>query len=467
MTFQSDKLDKLIRTQMRKRNTPGLAISVLKDGDAIYSKGFGLRNLKQFKTMNADTMMGIGSISKSFTAFAVMKLQEMGKLSIDDSVSSYLAFEPFLSRPDITLKHLLSHSSGIPSTDAGRLDSTFAFNDFSRIYPATSRDDFIAHLADASDFIMFKPGEKFFYNNDMYSCLSFIIEQVSGMSFTDFVQQEILDPLGMERAVYTQKGLDEDPDNNVMTGYRFHTEGGKTAAMESDLPIGGYSPPRGGLYTSMNELLKYAQCLLNSGEHKGVQLLSPESVAVLFEGLISTPYGEGDDPQYALGWTIEKPSQQMPYTLIQHSGGLGTTGSFLLLVPELKLAVAAAENASTGGIAQLMARSALALAIDQTPEDSVEALHIGKVLEELQGNYKTAHDIYALNVEIKAGVLQADIEIDDGRFCFSLTPNDLDKLDFATYSLRSNSKAKLQFYRNKDTQKVEYVAYDRYLYRRV
>ena len=466
MIFQTGKLDKLIRTHMRKRHTPGMAISVLKDGQTLYSKGFGLRNLKQCQTMTADTLMGIGSISKSFAAFAVIKLQEMGKLSIEDSVADYLAFEPFLSRPEIKLKHLLSHSSGIPATEAGMLAFNYAFDNFSNIYPATHREDFIAHIADASDFIIFKPGEKFFYNNDMYTCLSFIVEQVSGMSFTDFVQQAILDPLGMTRSVYTQQGLDQDPNDNVMTGYRFESKNGKTAAKASDLPFGVYAPARGGLYTSMNEILKYAQCLINGGEYKGQRLLSPASVARLFKGLIPSPYGEGDKPTYALGWTVEPPTEQRPYTLMHHAGNLETSSAFFALIPELNLAVVAAENATTG-ITPLMVRAAIALVLDQVPQDELEPLQIDGALQEIQGMYKTAHDLYSLNIVIKGEVLQADFDDDDGCYSLSLTPKDLGSLNFDTYSLRSNNPRNLQFYRNKDSQKVEYAAYDRFLYRRV
>ena len=466
MTFQSKRLDHLIRTQMRKRNTPGMAISVLKDGQPIYAKGFGLRNLKQFQSIDADTIMGIGSISKSFTAFAVMKLQEMGKLSINDSVADYLLVEPFLSRPEITLKHLLSHSSGIPSMDAGMLGFTYTFDDFSSVYPATSREDFLAHIADASDYLIFRPGEKFFYNNDMYSCLCFIIEQLTGMSFIAFVQQEILNPLNMTRAVFTQQGLDEDPENNVMTGYRFQAENKKRVARESDLPIGGYFPPRGGLYVSMNEMLHYAQCLMNGGEYNGVQLLSPESVAALFDGIISAPYGEGEDPKYALGWSVESPTEAIPYTVIQHSGGMGTSSSFLIMVPELKLAVVTAENSSTGLI-PVVVRAAIALAMEQDPEVVVEDLRLAKLVDEIKGMYQSAYGIYNMKVEVKAGILQADIEVDDGSVSLPLIPENLNALEFTTYSLRSKNKSRVQFYRNEETKNVEYVSYDRYLYRRV
>ena len=113
-----NKLEKIIRTLMRKRHTPGMAIGIIKDGETIYTNGFGARDLKNNLPMNADTLIGIGSITKSFTAFAIMKLQEMGKLSLDDSGSKFLDAEPFKSRPQIKIRHMLSHSSGVPTTTA-------------------------------------------------------------------------------------------------------------------------------------------------------------------------------------------------------------------------------------------------------------------------------------------------------------------------------------------------------------
>jgi hypothetical protein len=114
--------DKIIRTQMRKRNTPGMAISIIKDNRTLYSKGFGARNLKQQEPMDADTLLGIGSITKSFTAFAIMQLQDRGQLSIEDSAAKYLTVEPFVSRPEIKIKHMLSHASGVPSMDEMKYD---------------------------------------------------------------------------------------------------------------------------------------------------------------------------------------------------------------------------------------------------------------------------------------------------------------------------------------------------------
>ena len=103
---------------MRKFKVPGLAISILHNGKSIFEKGFGARNLEDNLPMTPNSLIGIGSISKSFTALLILKLRENGLLKLDDSVCKFLEIEPFLSHPDITIAHLLSHSSGVPSVDA-------------------------------------------------------------------------------------------------------------------------------------------------------------------------------------------------------------------------------------------------------------------------------------------------------------------------------------------------------------
>ena len=449
---------------MRKRNTPGMAISIIKDNRTLYSKGFGARNLKQQEPMDADTLLGIGSITKSFTAFAIMQLQDRGQLSIEDSAAKYLNVEPFVSRPEIKIKHMLSHASGVPSMDAGMLSFNYTFGDFSRIYPASNREDFLAHLADAEEFTLFKPGEKFFYNNDMYTCLAFIVEEITGLNFEQFVQANILNPLEMTRAVLSKSAF--DADDNRMTGYLLEMKNGKSCAKESDVPIDGYLQAPGGLYVSMNEMLNYAKCLLNHGEFNGTQILSKESVATLFASQIATPYGEGNNPQYALGWCIESPTNFVPYGVLQHGGGMGTSNSFLLLIPELNAAVVAAENAGTG-ITPLIARVAVAELLGDKPEVVVEDLRMDLCLAEVEGTYQSQYDMYKLTVGRKNGVLQADVETDDGSFSFPLIPSDIDNLEFSVYSLRSSRHAKVVFYRDEKTQKIAFSRYDRFMYRRV
>lgn len=461
MNFEA--VDQLIRKEMRLKNTPGLAIAAVKDGKTIYSNGFGCRNLKRFEPMNADTLIGIGSITKSITAFAILKLQDQGMLNIEDSAGDYLEYPLFKRRPEIKIKHMLSHTSGVPSLDACNQRFTYAFDNFRCVYPATSVEDFMGHLADGEDFIIFEPGEKFFYNNDMYTCLGFVIEVVTGQSFADFVRKEILSPLEMDRAVFTEPALNKDA--NAMTGYRFEGKEGKRQISESTLPIGGFVQAPGGLYAPMNEMLNYAQCLLDKGAFKGAQVLSAESVDLLFTPQTPTSYGRGEDPHYGLGWSVER-YDESPLLIWQHGGGMNTSTSFLLLAPELNLGVVSAENANTI-ISSMACRAVVEMVLGREPAESLEDLRIASIIKEISGTYRSAHNMYEFEVGLKDGVLQASAGIDDGSMNFPLLPKDCDALRFAVYSLKKNNHAEVAFYRDEKSGRVAYAAYDRYLYKRV
>jgi CubicO group peptidase (beta-lactamase class C family) len=200
MEKQFYQLEKIVRNYMRKYKVPGLAISIFQENQIVYSKGFGARDLEEFTPMTPQTLIGIGSITKSMTAFGIMKLVERGKLSLEDSVSKYLDFAPFTTHPDILIEHILSHSSGVPAADGGLASLFYTFRDYKKVYPATTKEDFIAHLGEPEDYIIFKPGKKFFYNNDMFTCLGFIIQELSGLSYPEFMQRELLDPLDMNSA---------------------------------------------------------------------------------------------------------------------------------------------------------------------------------------------------------------------------------------------------------------------------
>ena len=250
-----------------------------------------------------------------------------------------------------------------------------------------------------------------------------------------------------------------------MTGYRFENRDGTAHAMGSQVPIGGNVQAPGGIYTSMTEMANYAMCLLNSGEFKGQQLLSPESVAQLFAPQISTVYGRGSDPQYCLGWSKDDQTQQMPHTVIHHGGGMLTSSSHLMLIPELNLAVSVAENASTG-LCATVADAVVANLLNQDPGAVIEDLKIMHALDTIEGTYKSPHNMYSLTLSRKNGMAWVDAQIDDGATSFALLAKDIDQLQFARYSLRADNKNLLTFVRNKTTGKIDYVTYDRYLYRR-
>lgn len=449
---------------MRHYNTPGVAISVFKDDKVIYSKGFGNRDLESFLPMTPNTLLGIGSVTKSFTAFSILILEERGLLSIEDSVAKYLDFPPFSSHPNIKIKHLLSHSSGIPATDASHVKFSYTFKDFSNVYPSSSKEDFIAHISEAEDYIIYEPGKHFFYNNDMYTCLSFIIEDLTNMKFTEFIKNEIFNPLDMSRAVFQKDELYNDPQNNFMTGYRPDKINDKISMKKYDLPIGGYVEAGGGIYASMNEMMHYAECLLNKGNYKGKQLLSEEYFNKLWTSQISIEHAYGTDRQYCLGWT--KDDSSFPIDTIGHGGGMGTSCTDFLLIPELKIAIICSQNSCTGPIS-LYSTIAASILMELDPLEQLPRLRRYLLFNELIGEYKTLLDLYSLKMELKGNVLYADFEIDDGSFTYPLLLHDEKSLSFMVCNSLADKRLILQFKRDPVTQEIKYVTYERYLYKRI
>ncbi len=470
MTFDqisSDALDKFIRKYMREGKVPGLAISIIKEGDTIYSKGFGARDLEEGLPMTPKTLIGIGSITKSFTAMAIMKLVEAGKLAIEDSVAKYIPSPPFSNHPDIKIKHLLSHSSGIPAIDASLMQMFYLFGDYSRICPVQSRDQLLAHIADAEEFIIFKPGERFFYNNDMYVCLGFIVEDLTGQPYRDYIRSEILTPLEMTDAVFTQKEFDKHPTNDRMTGYLpkpSNNDKNKVVPTKSPMPILEDMHAPGGLYVSMEAMMNYAECLLNKGKYKDLQIIAPDSVEQLWQPLIASPYGYGLNPKYAMGWSIEK--ECIKYPLIHHGGGMGTSCAFFALVPDLNIGVSVAQNSCTGNTATV-ARAAIALLMGTTPEDQIEELRCQALLKEICGEYRAPYDMYSMKITQKGGMVHANLEIDDGPLDFPIMLDDFDLLKFKICHSNSTKKVYVKFFRNSHTHKIEFGTFDRYLYKKL
>jgi CubicO group peptidase (beta-lactamase class C family) len=456
-------LEKIIRKFLRDTKTPGLAMTIIKDNEQIYSKGFGSRDLQSFLPMNPDTLLGIGSITKSFTAFAILILEERGLLSIEDPVNKYLKFKPFISRPEIKIVHLLSHSSGLPAADASVNIFNYIFGNFIHVLPTTSKDDFIAHLGETDDYIIFKPGEKIFYNNDMYTCLSFIIEQISGVSYKDFLTSELLKPLKMNRAVLTKEDFLNDPLNNIMSGYRVIKEGSETVIKKFDVPIGGFVQAGGGLYVSMNEMMNYAKCLLNKGSFDGKQLLNPESIKKLWSPQVVYGGGFGSD-MYCLGWVESK--NYLNNTIIHHSGGMDTSCSYLGLIPEKNIAIAFTTNSCTAPN-QLIAQLTFATLLGFDLSDTIKGYKKRLLFKELCGKYISPAEMYSFEITLTGGYLNVKLEIDDGFLSFPVLLKNIDTLEFIVCDNLRDKELIITFIRNKNTQKVEFVNYDRYLFKKV
>ncbi len=270
----SAKVEALIQPLVKADRFSG-AVLIARNGKPVFRKGFGLANREWNIPNDPETKFRIGSITKQFTATAILQLAEVGKLSIDDPVSKYYTDAP-AAWSGITIRHLLTHTSGIPSyTDAPHFFDEGARSD-------RTPEEIIKLMVDKP--LAFTPGSKFTYDNGGYVILGYIIEKVSGEHYAEYVQHHIFDPLGMTSTGYDVSatiipkraaGYSLDKGTFTNTPYLSMTE-----------PFSA-----GSLYSTVGDLLIWDQAL-NAGKP-----LKPASLQAMF-----TDYGHG----YGFGWLIDE-----------------------------------------------------------------------------------------------------------------------------------------------------------------
>lgn len=178
--------DEYLQAEMKKRRIPGLALAVVKNGAVVKLQGYGLANLEHAVPVTPDTMFDLASVTKQFTATAIMRLCEQGKLKLDDPISKYLTSAPPKWK-GITIRHLLTHTSGMVSLAEG----------FADLYDKLDTSTAEAFRSVAKDPLSFAPGEKHQYSDAGYFLLGMIIEQASGQRYHQFLRAQFFKPLGM------------------------------------------------------------------------------------------------------------------------------------------------------------------------------------------------------------------------------------------------------------------------------
>ena len=290
--FDSTALDAFIVSQMNKHNLPGVAVTITQGDEILYAKGFGKASGNALMTHN--TPMYIGSLSKSFTALAIMQLYENGELDIDLPVSTYLpsfTISDPLATETITIRNLLNHTSGL--SDFGYVPK---HSDTITIQQS------ITYLTEAK--LTAPIGSVFQYFNPNYSILGAIVEKVSGLSYGEYVEKYIFNPLKMNNS-YTYVADAEAA--GLAQGYGSFF--GFSVARSQ--PFRSYDVPSGYLMMSVSDLSKYLRAQLNKEEFEGVRVLSEQGI----EEMQSPPAGL--ETRYGIGWFIyEKNGVRM----IEHGG---------------------------------------------------------------------------------------------------------------------------------------------------
>lgn len=286
---QTDKVDQYIQSEMAKQHIPGLSIAVVKNGEVIKAQGYGFANIELKAAASPDTIYQSGSVGKQFTSAAVMLLVEEGKVGLDDHITKYFDGAPDTWK-DITVRHLLTHTSGVKNYSATdfnyRLDYT--------------EDDLVKKAASFP--LDFQPGEKWSYSNTGYILLGILIRKVAGKFYGDFLKERIFGLLGMTTArIITE----EDIVMNRADGYRIS---------KGELKNQQYVSPAlnttadGSLYLTVLDMAKW------DGALYGEKLLKKSSLDQIW-----TPVklNSGKTQDYGFGWGFDKIRN---HRIIEHGG---------------------------------------------------------------------------------------------------------------------------------------------------
>ena len=310
------KIQEVLTLAHKYRQFNGSAL-VAENGKIIYKGAFGMANMEWSIPNTADTKFRLGSITKQFTSTLVMQLVEQGKIKLDGKLSDYLPDYRKDTGQKITIHHLLTHTSGIPSYTG--LPNFFA--DVSR--NPYKVDEFVKKYASGD--LQFEPGSKFAYNNSGYFLLGAIIEKVTGKPYEQVLQENIFDPVGMKNSGY-------DHYSTILpkraAGYE-KTSNGYTNAPYLDMSI-PYAA--GSLYSTVEDLYLWDQALYTD------KLISAKSKELMY-----TPFLE----KYAYGWAVADASfkqNDQPIPQIAHNGGINGFSTVIVRFPREKNLIILLDN---------------------------------------------------------------------------------------------------------------------------
>ena len=326
------KLEAIVAERASDRGFMG-AVLVAKDGTVLLEKGVGMANVEWDIPNTPETKFRLGSITKQFTATAVLQLVEKGLLSLDDPVKRYVPEAPETWNA-ITIHHLLNHTSGIPSYTDLPAFATPAF----RRTPLKPLE--IAMLSNDKP-LLFQPGEGYRYNNTGYVLLGHIIESVSGMKYDEYLEKNIFGPLEMNESGYdwTRPVLKKRAD-----GYGYNRD--RKRYTNADFLDMSLPHAAGSLYSTVGDLYKWHRGLLAGN------LLSKESHEKMFEP------GRNN---YAYGWAVEEADGRK---WLGHGGGIFGFSTMILRAWDgdaVVIVLSNVENGDAAGLARQLRSALIAL----------------------------------------------------------------------------------------------------------
>jgi D-alanyl-D-alanine carboxypeptidase len=355
------QIDSLATAALRNGPVAGLSVAVVKGQDTLVMKGYGLADVENDVPATASTVYRIGSITKQFTSAAVMQLVEQGKVNLDDDLTKYFPNFPTHGQR-ILVRHLLNHTSGIPSyTD---------IPGFGRVITLDLPHDSLLAMV-GRDSLMFAPGSGFYYNNSGYYMLGVLIEKVTGQKYGDYLTQHLFEPLGLHSTYYCATA---PLIKHRAQGYA--TEKGKlvnASYIDMGLPFAA-----GSLCSTVGDLVKWEHALF-SGKVVSATSLAQMTTPAKLTSNRPMPYGFGLAPDTVGG-----------HRAVGHGGGINGFISHEEIYPSDSLTVVVLANtapAPSQGIARNAARLVLGLPLMKGPSVPTEIALDSAQRARYVGNY--------------------------------------------------------------------------------
>lgn len=348
-------------------DAPGASVAVYRDGDLLYSDGFGSAQLEYRVPITPETVFHVASVSKQFTAFAAVLLAERGDISLDDDIRDYIPEVPDFG-PTITVRHLIHHTSGLRDQWSLLVLAGWRIDDV-----ITKHD--ILRLVSMQRELNFPPGSEYTYSNTGYTLLAEMVSRVTGRPFPDWMRDHVFEPLGMEDTHFHDDHEMIVPDR----AYSYEvTPDGPINLVLSYANVGATS-----LFTTAEDLTKWA------GNFFAPRVGTPATIRQLSERGVLT---SGDTITYAFGLGVGT-FHELP--VLEHGGGDAGFRSFLLMIPEKRFAVSVLSNAArmdTGemayGAAEIFLADDLPAGAAASDDASPEAVDVPRTeLERAAGRY--------------------------------------------------------------------------------
>ena len=340
-------IDPFIMGLIEEKKSIGFNLGIFSNGTSTV-KSYGTLAIDEENECDPDTLFAIGSISKSFTCLAILILEENGKLSIHDPLSKYLPLNLNGREHKILIRHLMSHSSGLPDLFFCPIIEAATkirddYNSLNISIQLNSWEDIFEHIMKNQEFITSEPGERFHYSDISFSLLQYIITTISGISYSKFVSQEIFTPLEIElvtmRSQYSGQKAAFGHLSQEQSSFQF-------TKTQPNYPGHALADGGGGVMASSTSMINYLEFMANGGIFKNKRLISEERFNQLITPHIAITPKIGF--YYGFGWMIFQNTKFG--NIIFHTGHTGSITSGLGFIPEKRIGIYHSNNYSISPI---------------------------------------------------------------------------------------------------------------------